>query len=50
MENSDIQEFIKSLTAGEKRSMETAKRLLTMTFDIKRSNAFLQWKKKQNLQ
>ena len=43
----DVQEYIQSLTPIEKQAMETALKLLGMTFDIKKSNGFLKWKSKQ---
>ena len=44
-----ISKYVASLSVHEVQSMETAKRLLNMTFDIKKSNGFLQWLKEQNL-
>ena len=40
-----IQKYIESLSADEVKSMETARKLLKMTFDIKKSNGFLNWLK-----
>ena len=42
-----IATYIASLSSYDKDSMYTAKRLLKMTFDIKKSNGFLQWLKEQ---
>ena len=42
-----ITRYITSLSDYDKDSMYTAKRLLKMTFDIKKSNGFLQWLKEQ---
>lgn len=43
----DVQEYIASLTPIEKQAMETALKLLGMTFDIKKSNGFLKWQSKR---
>mgnify|MGYP003635051780 CR=1 FL=1 len=47
MENMSIEdlvnEYVKSLSVNEIKTMETAHRLLGMTFDIKKSNVFIKW-------
>ena len=36
-------EYINSLSKQEVETMELAKKLLTSSFDLKKSNAFLKW-------
>ena len=42
-----IEAFLKSLTEKEYKAYEIAKSHLGTTFDLKKSNGFLEWLKKQ---
>ena len=41
--NKKLEEYINSLSKQEVETMELAKKLLTSSFDLKKSNAFLIW-------
>lgn len=41
--NKKLEEYINSLSKQELETMELAKKLLTSSFDLKKSNAFLKW-------
>ena len=41
--NKKLEEYISSLSKQEVETMELAKKLLTSSFDLKKSNAFLKW-------
>ena len=41
--NKKLEEYINSLSKQEVETMELAKKLLTSSFDLKKSNAFLKW-------
>jgi hypothetical protein len=43
----EIKEFLDSLSKKERKSYEIAKSHLGMSFDLKKSNGFLEWKKKK---
>jgi len=40
-----VKKYIDTLSTEELKSMETARKLLKMTFDTKKSNGFLTWLK-----
>lgn len=41
--NTEVQEYLKSLTPKEKKAYEIAKDHLKSLFDIENTNGFLQW-------
>ena len=41
--NTEVQEYLKSLTPKEKKASEIAKDQLKSLFDIENTNGFLQW-------
>ena len=48
METFLLEKYLKTLTPKEKKAYDIAKSHLGCSFDLSKSNGYLQWKKKEN--
>lgn len=47
MENQLLEKYLDTLSVKERKAYEIAKSHLGCSFDLKKSNGYLQWKKKE---